>query len=210
MFITDVDGKNLKYVKSFEYLGSKVNSSASLDDEIVNRISKAASAFGKLHHRLWGERGISLKTKVSVYRAVILTTLLYGSESCTPYRTHIEKLDVSHKRCLRTICGYTLEDHITNSDIFRKCEISGIESFLMQSQLRWAGHVVRMDDNRIPKVLMYSQLDSGKRNVGRPLLRYKDKLKYNLKAINIPIDSFESTSLNRMEWRSVCHDGITV
>lgn len=204
-----VDEKNLKYVRSFEYLGSKVNSSASLDDEIVNRISKASNAFGKLRHRLWNERGISIKTKVGVYRAVVLTTLLYGSESWTPYRAHIDKLDIFHKRCLRTICGYTLEDHITNSDIFKKCSIGGIESFLIQSQLRWVGHVVRMEDSRIPKVLLYSQLQSGARNVGRPLLRYKDKLKYNLEATNIPIASFEQSSLNRIEWRSACHEGIT-
>ena len=47
-----IDENNLKYVKSFTYLGSKVNSSASLDDEIVNRIAKASNAFGKLRHRL--------------------------------------------------------------------------------------------------------------------------------------------------------------
>ena len=36
-----VDGKNVKYVKSFSYLGSKVDSNASLDDEIINRIARA-------------------------------------------------------------------------------------------------------------------------------------------------------------------------
>ena len=169
-----VDGKSLKYVRSFEYLGSKINCCASLDDEIVNRISKASNAFRKLRHRLWNERSVSIQTKVSVYRAVVLTTLLYGSESWTPYRAHIEKLDIFHKRCLRTICGYTLEDHITNTDLFTKSGIGGIESFLIQSQLRWVGHVVRMEESRIPKILMYSQLQSGARNVGRPLLRYKE------------------------------------
>ena len=69
-----VDGKSLKYVRSFEYLGSKVNYCASLDDEIVNRISKASNAFRKLRHRLWNERGVSIQTKVSIYRAVVLTS----------------------------------------------------------------------------------------------------------------------------------------
>lgn len=47
-----VDGHNLKYVENFKYLGSKVNTNGTLDDEIVNRIAKASSAFGKLRHRL--------------------------------------------------------------------------------------------------------------------------------------------------------------
>ena len=43
-----VDGKNVKYVKSFTYLESKVNSNVSLDDEVINRIARATNAFGKL------------------------------------------------------------------------------------------------------------------------------------------------------------------
>ena len=203
-----VDQSNLKYVKNFTYLGSVVNSSASLDNEIVNRISRASSAFGKLSTRLWKDRGISLKTKIAVYKAVVLTTLLYASESWTPYRNQIEQLDVFHKRCLRTICGFSLKDRVSNADLFSFCGISGIESFLIQSQLRWAGHVVRMDDSRIPKQLMYSQLDSGNRNVGRPWLRYKDKLKANLAAVQIDKGSFELNASDRHAWKSMYQQGI--
>ena len=76
-----VDGRNLNYVRSFTYLGSKVNYNASLDDVIINRIAKATTAFGKPRHRLWNETGIKLDTKIQVYKAVVLPTLLYGSES---------------------------------------------------------------------------------------------------------------------------------
>ena len=194
-----VDGKNLNYVRSFTYLGSKVNYNASLDDVIINRIAKATTAFGKLRHRLWNERGIKLDTKIQVYKAVVLPTLLYGSEFWTPYRTHTNQLDTFHKGCLRTICGYTPEDKISNVDLFTKCIIGSTETFLMQSQLRWAGHVIRMSDDRIPNVLMYSQLDSGKRDVGRPWLRYKDKLKSNLTAVNVPLSTFKQVALDRKD-----------
>ena len=69
-----IDGINLKYVKNFTYLGSFVNSNTSLDNEIVNRISRATSVFGKLNTRLWKEQEIRLKTKMPVYKIVILTT----------------------------------------------------------------------------------------------------------------------------------------
>ena len=149
-----VDGQQLKYVKSFKYLGSTINYSASLEDEIINHISKATEAFGKLRHCLWNARGISLKTKISVYRAVVLTTLLYGSESWTPYRTQINKCDVFHKHCTRTICSYTLEERVTNADLFDKCNIDGIESYLMKAQLRWTGDVIRISDERTTRRLM--------------------------------------------------------
>ena len=205
-----VDGQNLKYVKSFRYLGSAVNSHALLDDEVVNRIAKASNAFGKLRHRLWKDRGIRLETKIKVYRAVVLSTLLYGAETWTLYRSQINQLDVFHKRCLRSICGYTLDDRVSNSDLLEGCKIAGIEAFLIQSQLRWSGHVLRMSDKRIPKILMFSELKSGKRGIGRPLLRYKDKLKHNLSALDIPIESFENLALDRKSWRATCQEKIKI
>ena len=207
-FPIKVDGKDLKYVKSFTCLGSKVNWNASLDDEIINRVAKATSSFGKLRQRLWNDRGISLRTKVLVYKAVVLTSLLYGSESWAVYRHHIQKLNVFHKNCLRTICGVTLKNPMSNADLFTFCGIGGIECFLMQSQLRWAGHVLRMEGDRIPKQLMYGELNSGQRNVGRPLLRFKDKLKMNLTSANIAHRDFEQLASCRTEWRTACHQGI--
>ena len=48
---------------------------------------------------------------------------------------------------------------------FGKCKIRGTERFLMQSQLRWAGHVIRMGDERNPYVVMHNRLDCGHGNV---------------------------------------------
>lgn len=114
------------------------------------------------------------------------------------------KLDVFHKYCLRIIWGYTLEDRISNADLFTKCDIYGIESFLIQSQLRWAGHIICMSNNQTCKILMCSQLQDGSCNVNRPLLCYKDKVKHNLKSINICFASLESVPSNHTKWRILC------
>ena len=73
-----------------------------------------------------------------------------------------------------------------------KCKIGRIKTFLLQSQLRWAGHVIRMSGDRIANIFMYGQLEVGKCNVRRLWLRYKDKLKSNLKSFEIPLNSFEN------------------
>jgi len=69
----------------------------------VAGLGQANVAFGRLRKRLWGNHGITLATKVAVYRAVVMTTLLHGCEAWTVYRRHIKKLDQFHMRCLRTI-----------------------------------------------------------------------------------------------------------
>ena len=98
-----MDGNALKNVDTFKYLGSCINSAANLDDEVLCHISRASQAFGHLHTRVWHERGISIKTKLSVYRAVVLPSLLYGCKTWTCYRRHTKKLDQFHLRCLRKV-----------------------------------------------------------------------------------------------------------
>ena len=124
-----IDGTPLKNVDTFVYLGSTVTSNASLDKEIASRIGRASSSFNKFTDRLWKDHDISLKTKMSVYIAVVFTTLLYGSETWTLYRKQIRQLDAFHMRCLRSICGLTWSDRVRNSDILSKCNTTGIETF---------------------------------------------------------------------------------
>ena len=129
----------------------------------------------------------------------MLTTLLYGSESWTWYRRHVKKLDQFHLKCPRKICGITWKDRIPNITVLECCEIEGIEALLIKGQLRWAGHLTRMEENRIPKALFYGELVDGKRSRGGQHKRYKDVLKYNLKACDIPIETWERQALNRPE-----------
>jgi len=203
-----IDDKPLKNVKSFVYLGSIATANAVLDKEIAARIGKASSSFGKLTDRLWKDHDISLGTKISVYTAVVVKTLIHGCETWAPYKKQISHLDAFHMRCLRSICGLSWKDRVRNSDILDKCKTSGIEFFLIKSQCRWAGHVVRMDDSRIPKILLYGQLEDAPRKIGRPLLRYKDKLKANLKSLDLDVNNWESIATDRKLWRATFLPGL--
>ena len=78
-----IEGKQLNAVESFKYLGGSITNDASLDAEVTARIAKASSAFGRLTKRLWANCGIRLGTKVAVYKAAVLTSLLYGCETWT-------------------------------------------------------------------------------------------------------------------------------
>lgn len=66
-----------------------------------------------------------------------------------------------------------------------------VKNFLMPLQFCSAGHVIRISDEGIPKVLMHSQLDSGRKNVGHPWLRWKDKLKNNISVVSFAHNIFE-------------------
>ena len=202
-----MDGNVLKNVDTFKYLGSCINSAANLDDEVLCRISRASQAFGRLHTRVWHERGISIKTKLSVYRAVVLPSLLHGCETWTCYRRHTKKLDQFHLRCLRKILCVSWKDHVPNQEILRRAELTGIEAMLNQAQLRWSGHVTRMDNSRLPKQLFHAELTTGKRHKGGQRKRYKDVLKSTLKACNIPVDEWQALAQDRPSWRAATRKG---
>ena len=119
----------------------------------------------------------------------MLPSLLYGCETWTCYRRHIKKLDQFHLRCLRKVLCVSWKDHVPNQEILRRAELTGIEAMLNLAQLRWSGHVTRMDDSRLPKQLFHAELSTGKRHKGGQRKRYKDVLKSTLKAYNIQLTS---------------------
>ena len=98
-----IDKTELNAVQYFKYLGSIISSDAKFEKEIDHRLSAANRAFGRLHKRVWSNKELRQETKINLYRAVVLTTLLYGSESWVTYSHHIRILERFHQRCLRTI-----------------------------------------------------------------------------------------------------------
>ena len=63
----------------------------------------------------------------------------------------MKALDRFHMRHLRTLLKIKWQDRITNAEVLERSERTGIEALLIAAQLRWAGHVWRMGDERILK-----------------------------------------------------------
>ena len=59
-----------------------------------------------------------------------------------------------------------------------------------------------MEDGRIPKYTLYSDLAVGRRTTGHHHLRYKDVCIRDMKAVDIDTMSFEGLAADRTKWRS--------
>ena len=167
----EIYGTPLKSIKNFTYLGSTVASDNTIDVEINNRIQAASGPFGGLWKRVWSQHGISFSTKCKVYKAIVLRTLLYSAETYTLYRRHFRKLSKVHLRHLRQILRISWKDHIPNVEVLRRANMSSIEATLTASQLLWTGHIIRMNDSRLPNTVFYGELAKGKRLRGGQRLR---------------------------------------
>ena len=106
-------------------------------------------------------------------------------------------------RSLRSIMNIRWQDRITNLEVLDRAKMTSIEAMILKAQLRWIGHVIRMDDCRLPKQLMYGELSSGKRNQGRPRKRFKDCVKSNIRYSGIPPKQLEQRAMDRSGWRAL-------
>ena len=112
-------------------------------------------------------------------------------------------------RCLRRIFGITWQDKVPNSVVLKQAGIVSMYALLEQWCLHWLGHVVRMADGWIPKDLLYGELVQGNRPRGGPQLCYKDICKWDLKALGMDLNRWETLMSEHSAWRQAVHHGLS-
>ena len=179
-----------------------------LDSEIDKRNAKTASVMARLSKKVWSNNQLTSNTKLQVYQACVLSTLLYGSESCTTYARQENCLESFHLHCLRRILGITWQDKVTNTAVLGRAGSHSIHLLLCQCRLSWLSHVHRMGDGRIPKNVLYGELATGQHPAGRLALRFKDVCKHDLKLADIDTATWEQIADDRSAWRSAVRKGV--
>jgi len=176
---------------------SMTNQYSAIQGQLCLRLALYASL-----ERSWHPTG---HQSCRLYKAAVLTSLLYGCELWVLYCRHVAaELEQFHMFCLRRIAHVKWQDHIPNTEVLQICSRSGIEAFLISVQLRWTAHVIRTSENTLPNQAFYSQLEHGTRSRGGQRKRYKDMLMHNLKACSIDRKELETLAEDRSSWRAMC------
>lgn len=200
-FTIQVKNQSLKQTDSFVYLGGNFNTTEGIEADIKRRISIARNAFQSLG-KIWMATDIKKTTKLQVYETLVLSCLLYNSETWTMKRTSEHRLKVFEMTCLRKIVGVTRRDMVRNEDIKRHLQLEKeVTDRIQQRRLRYFGHVVRMKDGRYPKTAMYGGVH-GKRRRGRPKKRWMDTIKEDCEALGLTIYQANTIAQERNTWRN--------
>jgi len=104
-----VNGNLVKPVDTFVYIQT---SDGCCWPDMKCCIGLAASAMSSLHH-IWNDKCLSVLTKICPSQALVLSILLYASETWT---LHITDMTAFYLKCLRQILGVRWHQHITNSE----------------------------------------------------------------------------------------------
>ena len=152
------------FVDRFNYLGSTIKDDLSDDVDCDIRIQQAAGAFGALKSRLFEARSASTQAKRMAYQALVLNLLLYGCESWALSAYMVRRLAAFHRRCVRTMAGFTLEmgrvvhevtgRRASHAALHRRLGLPNIHTLLARRRLQWLGHAYRMPPTRMPRKVL--------------------------------------------------------
>ena len=207
----ELDSGSIEIVQDFTYLGSNITCDGEVQNEVKIRISKAARAFGCLQKSIFQDRRLSVETKRRVYEAAVLSVLLYGAETWSIKAESVRRLSGFHNRCIRTIMGVTKQRQWRERISSRQLAADfGMEEtmaeILMKHRLRWLGHLARMESHRMPKQLLFGELQKKRPSHGTKR-RWRDVAAADIKSVNAGAEWYDLAQ-DRNAWAAVCKEGI--
>ena len=130
--------------------------------------------------------------------------MTYGCEALTLTTRDEQHLRIFERKILRKIFGpvrdkdgswrirmnHELNEFIENADIVR----------FIKSRIAWLGHVMRMDEKRIPKRVLEWK-PTGRRIRGRPRKRWVEDTEEDIQTLGIR--GWRKLSKERTEWRGI-------
>ena len=112
-------GNPLEAVESFSYLGSEVGKNAKVGGDVETRLEKASRVYQEWRKEVFW-RSISKRTKLHVFREMVMPMVLYGAETWAVTQQELRKLHAFQMKCLREIVGTMLWDRRRNVDILEE------------------------------------------------------------------------------------------
>lgn len=197
----NIEETRLKQVKKFNYLGVIIDEQGRLDEELKERIKKFTGNVSMLYPLL-KERGIPREVKVLMYKTILRPILLYGSECWALNTIQKNKLEAVEMRVLRIIKGVTLRDRLRSREIREDLNIEPIIEYAERNQLRWYGHLKRMDEGeRLRRMLEWRP--EGRRRAGRPRKRWMEAVSEAIESRGRTLAEVEEDRQyeNRRGWR---------
>ena len=159
---------------SLFHLGSDVNCNNDISAEIKKKKSILAAnrRFHGLRKHLRSHL-TSENTKILMYKVLIRPVLTYASETWTLSKTNERRLSLFERKLLRCILGAKQENGTWrkryNYELYVTFNEPNIVTYITVKRLAWAGHLVRMNNDRTIKRIFNTKPD-GARSVGRPKL----------------------------------------
>ncbi|KAK3544826.1 hypothetical protein QTP86_027491, partial [Hemibagrus guttatus] len=175
-----LQGKEVKKVQEFKYLGSTVQSNGECGKEVKKRVQAGWNGWRKVSGVLC-DRKISARIKGKVYRTVVRPAMLYGLETVSLRKRQESELEVAELKMLRFSLGVTRLDRIRNEYIRGTAHVGRLGDKVREARLRWFGHVQRRDTPAEEEVTdeMKPKLKTFMQNITAPKIPEGEKVDFD-------------------------------
>ena len=199
--MVNIEKTEVQQIDDFIYLGGTISDDASTDKDVQRRTGLACGVMQSLAP-IWRSKAISTQTKVKVYETLVLSVLLYNSETWALKESTKKKLRVFEMSCLRKIKGVTRRNRVRNTEIRRELKVeTDVVEIIQRRRLRYFGHITRMSGERLPAIAFSGNVH-GLRKRGRPKKRWEDNLKADLDEMgHTMVEAIRLASSDRDVWR---------
>ena len=189
----------IKHVDKYEYLGVTITNDGRDNEDILKKTGKGRNMIKALHPILWNKNLIN-KTKKNVYQTMVQPVMTYGSETWVINKSMSQKLLSSEMMYWRRSSGLTLMDRVRNDTIRQRMKVENtIMDSIKEKQLKWYGHLRRMDTERLP-LKVWNWKPSQRRKQGRPRKRWKNDVETAMEFKGLQ----EGDWYNKDHWRKGC------
>ena len=169
------EGKPLKNVWSFVYLGAKFSADGDPTTDVKARIAKALKTAGKMRH-VWDSKCIPMTLKLRIYIVGVCSQLAYGSEAWKLDENTIRMLNGINSRLLHRITGKTYKEEASEGT-----RTFDLVRWIRARRAQWLGHILRMDPSRMAQQavqLMHEDRSSGDLLTDAPDLTWDELVKF--------------------------------
>ena len=146
--VHDRDGVEFENEEAFKYIGSFVSLQHGNLNEISVKLAEGRQRFASFQ-KLWKSKQLGIPLKCKLYRALVLSVVFYSSETWTMKKSTQRKLESFDTSCLRRILCLSCMERVTNEEVLARSRMSTLSAMIMIKRLKWFGHVLRMNDDRL-------------------------------------------------------------
>lgn len=195
--------QHIEQVVHFKYLGSIIESTGSTTKEVLTRIGQANGAFNRLR-KVWRSQSFSIRLKLRLFNSNVMPVLLYAAETWHLNQEQELRILAFENTCLRRILNIRWQQRITNQSIRDKTGQPLVTHIIRVRRWRYLGHVLRMDNLRLPNAALHWQ-PSGPRRRGRPRNTLRRTYQTDLRNLHTSIqpqwEDILAAANRREDWR---------
>ena len=139
-----------------------------------------------LDNGVWRCRYLCGRTKVRVFRSLVLPVLLYGCKTWTLTKDLRWRLNSFGTRSLRRILGYCWSDFVANEQWLRETHIRFVTCIVREYQFWLYGHVAHFPDaDPAHQILSAREPHEWRRPMGQPRASWLQKVDQHLEEMGM-------------------------